>query len=128
MARYTFRVDDGDFAGVGKLFARGELVLNDNPPASGADAVEAFLTKSLRTYGDGTPRTHHVSSNIIIEIEGSCDAAHAWSYRSEEHTSELQSLMRISYAVFCLKKKKNTRHNNANVTHTTTHNSKIKHS
>src|SRR3546814_5929079 len=27
-------------------------------------------------------------------------------YRSEEHTSELQSLMRISYAVFCLKKKK----------------------
>src|SRR3546814_1327516 len=28
--------------------------------------------------------------------------------RSEEHTSELQSLMRISYAVFCLKKKKNT--------------------
>src|SRR3546814_3927352 len=31
-------------------------------------------------------------------------------YRSEEHTSELQSLMRISYAVFCLKKKKNTQH------------------
>src|SRR3546814_3117287 len=29
--------------------------------------------------------------------------------RSEEHTSELQSLMRISYAVFCLKKKKNVR-------------------
>src|SRR3546814_2409963 len=34
-------------------------------------------------------------------------------YRSEEHTSELQSLMRISYAVFCLKKNKtfNIRHN-----------------
>src|SRR3546814_1613465 len=31
--------------------------------------------------------------------------------RSEEHTSELQSLMRISYAVFCLKKKKNTQSN-----------------
>src|SRR3546814_9378727 len=30
--------------------------------------------------------------------------------RSEEHTSELQSLMRISYAVFCLKKKKITQH------------------
>src|SRR3546814_3678008 len=30
--------------------------------------------------------------------------------RSEEHTSELQSLMRISYAVFCLKKKKNTQY------------------
>src|SRR3546814_2819524 len=32
--------------------------------------------------------------------------------RSEEHTSELQSLMRISYAVFCLKKKKMSTHNN----------------
>src|SRR3546814_10418839 len=31
--------------------------------------------------------------------------------RSEEHTSELQSLMRISYAVFCLKKKKNNKSN-----------------
>src|SRR3546814_4164798 len=35
----------------------------------------------------------------------------AGSARSEEHTSELQSLMRISYAVFCLKKKKLTRYN-----------------
>src|SRR3546814_10287000 len=32
----------------------------------------------------------------------------AWCGRSEEHTSELQSLMRISYAVFCLKNKNNT--------------------
>src|SRR3546814_2341267 len=34
-----------------------------------------------------------------------CDPSPAWP-RSEEHTSELQSLMRISYAVFCLKKNK----------------------
>src|SRR3546814_7377931 len=39
--------------------------------------------------------------------------------RSEEHTSELQSLMRISYAVFCLKKKKNTNYVNLTVTTTT---------
>src|SRR3546814_9888227 len=36
------------------------------------------------------------------------NAAAVWLLRSEEHTSELQSLMRISYAVFCLKKKKKT--------------------
>src|SRR3546814_9189755 len=35
-------------------------------------------------------------------------AGYFWFSRSEEHTSELQSLMRISYAVFCLKKKKIT--------------------
>src|SRR3546814_10580632 len=38
------------------------------------------------------------------------------SRRSEEHTSELQSLMRISYAVFCLKKKNND--NDINIQHT----------
>src|SRR3546814_4396419 len=36
--------------------------------------------------------------------------------RSEEHTSELQSLMRISYAVFCLKKKKHNKLNTSNNT------------
>src|SRR3546814_2068583 len=39
----------------------------------------------------------------------------ATRHRSEEHTSELQSLMRISYAVFCLKKKTNT--NSKHTTH-----------
>src|SRR3546814_2438855 len=62
-------------------------------------------------------------SSVRIVSPGSADAAfdqepsalrrtgktlcRAGSHRSEEHTSELQSLMRISYAVFCLKKKKN---------------------
>src|SRR3546814_7068828 len=40
-------------------------------------------------------------------VEGwAAQAPPGFTYRSEEHTSELQSLMRISYAVFCLKKKK----------------------
>src|SRR3546814_9568299 len=41
---------------------------------------------------------------------GGRDVSHG--QRSEEHTSELQSLMRISYAVFCLKKKKTHTHRN----------------
>src|SRR3546814_1923553 len=41
-------------------------------------------------------------------LGGAFDADHR-QLRSEEHTSELQSLMRISYAVFCLKKKKKTK-------------------
>src|SRR3546814_9006567 len=44
----------------------------------------------------------------------------AWFVRSEEHTSELQSLMRSSYAVFCLKKK--TKNKTANKSRTTTTN------
>src|SRR3546814_1074897 len=42
--------------------------------------------------------------------------------RSEEHTSELQSLMRISYAVFCLKKKKKNKHYIKQKKHTRTKN------
>src|SRR3546814_3301958 len=43
-----------------------------------------------------------------------CQVAHDCLWRSEEHTSELQSLMRISYAVFCLKNKKTHRPNSHN--------------
>src|SRR3546814_3952980 len=52
-------------------------------------------------------RQHHFGVKdacLVREIMGSVDP------RSEEHTSELQSLMRISYAVFCLKKKKRKRY------------------
>src|SRR3546814_4129282 len=42
-----------------------------------------------------------------IQIFGHQEIEYYQRLRSEEHTSELQSLMRISYAVFCLKKKKN---------------------
>src|SRR3546814_4113693 len=45
---------------------------------------------------------HVVASDDVTEQHEADEQA----YRSEEHTSELQSLMRISYAVFCLKKKK----------------------
>src|SRR3546814_4766843 len=50
--------------------------------------------------------------SAVADIAG-LDQRHAMvgiEFRSEEHTSELQSLMRISYAVFCLKKKKTTLH------------------
>src|SRR3546814_19468587 len=45
----------------------------------------------------------------VLKTLGGSDAVLAL-HRSEEHTSELQSLMRISYAVFCLKKKKYNKH------------------
>src|SRR3546814_8550248 len=44
-------------------------------------------------------------------------AVHLQTVRSEEHTSELQSLMRISYAVFCLKKQKSNNNTLPHITH-----------
>src|SRR3546814_8468050 len=68
----------------GAAQAQGAAQLRPGPPG--------FLTRR----GDG----HHRLADLRV-------AAH----RSEEHTSELQSLMRISYADFCLKKKTHTRPN-----------------
>src|SRR3546814_6985650 len=50
-----------------------------------------------------------LSTNVELRIDGLPYANRA-EPRSEEHTSELQSLMRISYAVFCLKKKTTQQH------------------
>src|SRR3546814_10375233 len=50
---------------------------------------------------------HLRADDAMAAVEFMLDAEHVHrTARSEEHTSELQSLMRISYAVFCLKKKK----------------------
>src|SRR3546814_1597102 len=56
------------------------------------------------------------SVSLINDIDGDVFLTNL-DDRSEEHTSELQSLMRISYAVFCLKKKKT--HNNSTILLTT---------
>src|SRR3546814_3596708 len=47
---------------------------------------------------------------LDVDLTAAFRLARASLKRSEEHTSELQSLMRISYAVFCLKKKKKIQH------------------
>src|SRR3546814_3356125 len=67
--------------------------------------LEARLQNLLRWQGkpfgriEGEPLRHATGHDIVPHFLRFLD-------RSEEHTSELQSLMRISYAVFCLKKKK----------------------
>src|SRR3546814_3434812 len=63
-------------------------------------------------YGfDGTSKAKPLRAFIETEDEYTVAkvARTLWQHRSEEHTSELQSLMRISYAVFCLKKKRKHR-------------------
>src|SRR3546814_5820912 len=54
-------------------------------------------------------RLHAGARTLIAAISATLSGAEVCHVRSEEHTSELQSLMRISYAVFCLKKKKRNR-------------------
>src|SRR3546814_4773037 len=66
------------------------------PPTLGSvDGVVTTVPTRVMTY----------SEKFLSNAPNFADFLRA-SHRSEEHTSELQSLMRISYAVFCLKKKK----------------------
>src|SRR3546814_9858954 len=56
----------------------------------------------------------HITASSTAMVSTRCFSR--WRWRSEEHTSELQSLMRNSYAVFCLKKKNiNTKRNQTEV-------------
>src|SRR3546814_5022047 len=86
---------------------QGESVVNLRPGGVDANGLAYDRTGDTITIGAG--------GGFSI---GATDLANITTpERSEEHTSELQSLMRISYAVFCLKKKKSKNHrlNNQNV-------------
>src|SRR3546814_7077836 len=60
-------------------------------------------SRSASTSTIDTP--FHAGSTSVSVLTQTRIRSAFWPLRSEEHTSELQSLMRISYAVFCLKKK-----------------------
>src|SRR3546814_6004886 len=79
-------------------------------------AEKKLVAARLANQKGGHPGYLDVPEGPVAKGQGYNDAGawkHDWSQydydRSEEHTSELQSLMRISYAVFCLKKKKTQR-------------------
>src|SRR3546814_7119325 len=71
--------------------------------AAGDGWLQGALTAETQA-----PRSRQLLAHAQVVVEEQAGADHprrAQVRRSEEHTSELQSLMRISYAVFCLKKK-----------------------
>src|SRR3546814_2439775 len=80
----------------------------------------AITTNMVAMTGTGPTRATTAIMPIIIT------ATTAVTARSEEHTSELQSLMRISYAVFCLKKKNNVQTIPQYENNTTTHKTRIR--
>src|SRR3546814_4903794 len=69
------------------------------------DAPRCFIAYTIK--GFGTPLAGHKDNHAgLMTPDQMARFKSENGIRSEEHTSELQSLMRISYAVFCLKKKK----------------------
>src|SRR3546814_10693934 len=69
--------------------------------------VDAAMKAARASAIAGVGGTSNVAAAMRYGLRPVGTMAHSYVMRSEEHKSELQSLMRISYAVFCLKKKTN---------------------
>src|SRR3546814_1424503 len=81
------------------------------PRSTRTDTLFPYTTlfRSLRAHVHQLQALQEHAGLVVLHLADRRQLAIADQARSEEHTSELQSLMRISYAVFCLKKKKNTK-------------------
>jgi 3-phenylpropionate/cinnamic acid dioxygenase small subunit len=79
---YAERVDAGDFEGLAELFAHATYKGGgpDDPGVVGADAVLAVQDRMVRRYADGTPRTKHVTTNLVIDADEAAGTAAARSY------------------------------------------------
>src|SRR3546814_6610647 len=101
-------------AATGTMLGPSDGALSGSSCVSMNTAAQPTATAARASIG-----TKRRSPPLLVPLPPGC-----WTewVRSEEHTSELQSLMRISYAVFCLKKKQKT--NKHHQQHNTTINTK----
>jgi hypothetical protein len=79
IAAYAECVDGGDFESVGALLADA-VFAGSGTPVRGRQAIEAMFRRVIITYPDGTPRTKHVTTNVIIDIAADGTRATARSY------------------------------------------------
>jgi 3-phenylpropionate/cinnamic acid dioxygenase small subunit len=79
---YAERIDAGDFDGVADLFAHAEVSFEGyDQVRRGREEVLEMYTGSTRRYpDDGTPKTKHVITNVIVEIDDDSDTATGRSY------------------------------------------------
>src|SRR3546814_18545629 len=84
------------------------LMIRRPPRSTRTDTLFPYTTlfRSGFRFAVGQPMAETISNS---KLEDEIHPRRPHGVRSEEHTSELQSLMRISYAVFCLKKKTQTK-------------------
>src|SRR3546814_13336259 len=88
------------------------LMIRRPPRSTRTDTLFPYTTlfrSGVAAFLFATENIVFVSAIVLMLLVGAVQAIGIAGDRSEEHTSELQSLMRISYAVFCLKKKKRTK-------------------
>src|SRR3546814_7165159 len=105
MAVYAHLQPGGALVQPGQRVRRGRPIgLSGNSGASGGPHLHFAVQVNRGMHLESIPFRMFGDRGILRFSEPAVESHR--DHRSEEHTSELQSLMRISYAVFCLKKKK----------------------
>ncbi len=77
--RYAENMDAGDFAGAAELFRHARILLGGDA-VTDADGVLRIWEDNVIRYPDGTPRTKHVTTNPIIEVDDTAGTATCRSY------------------------------------------------
>jgi hypothetical protein len=78
---YAERIDLGDFEGVADLLADAEITAEGTDlRCVGRDEVLALYAGGTRRHDDGTPRTKHVTTNVVVEVDEGAGTATARSY------------------------------------------------
>jgi hypothetical protein len=92
---YAERMDAGDLAGVGALFAHARFGAGDGPLALTGPDVERINRELVILHADGTPRTRHVTTNVAIDVDDTAGTASAHSYYTVFQQVDAGSLQAI---------------------------------
>jgi 3-phenylpropionate/cinnamic acid dioxygenase small subunit len=77
---YAEAIDAGDLQAVGELFRHGVLHPAPGLELTGVDEVRKLYEGTTRLYEDGTPKSHHVTTNVAVEVDEASGAGTARSY------------------------------------------------
>lgn len=87
---YAERIDRGDLDGLGELFREGRIEAAPGVVYEGAEQVRRLYEATTRLHEDGTPRTHHVTTNVAVIVDETAATATARSkYTVFQQTDQL---------------------------------------
>ncbi len=97
--RYAELIDEGSISAIGELLSQARFIGPEGEVhAQGSKAIAGLYGAFTRIHGDGTPLSHHITSNVRVEVEG--DRADASSYFTVLQATEslpLQAVMAGRY-------------------------------
>jgi len=95
VAAYSDCIDSGDLEGLADLLAGAGFGAAEGPLVQGRDNILKLYRKTVRIYEDGTPRTKHLVTNLVIDVVPGSASASARSYWTVLQATEALALTPI---------------------------------